>query len=517
MADQSRANATDEIVFRLPVDSEHKAKTLHIFSFAKPHMRAFHLSWISFFTSFLSTFAAPPLIPVIRDNLNLTKTDIGQASIASVSGAVLSRLMMGTVCDIVGPRYGSAFLIMINAPAVFSMAVVDDPAGFLICRFFIGFSLATFVSCEFWVTNMFTTKIVGTANGLAAGWGNLGGGATQIIMPLIFLWIRDSFHHPSFMAWRLAFFLPGTVHIFVGLLILFLGQDLPDGNDTTHLHRQNDVKDSFNKVLYFAVTSPRTWIFFIIYGYSFGVELTVDNIIAEYFYDRFDLNLNTAGVIASAFGFMNIFSRPAGGYLSDYIGRRFGMRGRLWILWIVQSLGGVFCILLGLMTDLSAAIAAMIVFSIFVQAACGTAFGIIPFISRRSLGMVIGLTAAGGNIGSVVTQALFFTSSSYHTEVGLIYMGVMILCCTMLVTLIWFPQWGSMFFPARKSATEEDYYVSEWTAEEQGHGLHLASLKFAVNARSERGRHGSSSSRDPEGDHPTADGIGLSLWKSYSH
>lgn len=99
--------------------------------------------------------------------------------------------MMGTVCDIVGPRYGSAFLIMINAPAVFSMAVVDDPEGFLICRFFIGFSLATFVSCEFWVTNMFTTKIVGTANGLAAGWGNLGGGATQIIMPLIFLWIRD--------------------------------------------------------------------------------------------------------------------------------------------------------------------------------------------------------------------------------------------------------------------------------------------------------------------------------------
>lgn len=65
--------------FALPVDSEHKAKALNLLSLSRPHMLSFHLNWIGFFITFLAAYAAAPLIPIIRDSLNLEQH---QANIA---------------------------------------------------------------------------------------------------------------------------------------------------------------------------------------------------------------------------------------------------------------------------------------------------------------------------------------------------------------------------------------------------------------------------------------------------
>ncbi|MQL85526.1 hypothetical protein Taro_018047 [Colocasia esculenta] len=475
--------------FALPVDSENKATEFRLFSFAAPHMRCFHLSWFSFFSCFVSTFAAPPLLPVIRDNLNLTATDIGNAGIASVSGAVFARLAMGTACDLVGPRLSSSALILITAPPVFFTACINSPASYFLVRFFTGFSLASFVSCQYWMSSMFSPPKVGIANGVAGGWGNLGGGATQLIMPLVFSLIHR-IGSTRFTAWRIAFFVPGLIQTLSAMAVMLLGQDLPDGNFRDLKESGDKAKDSFANVFSNAMRNYRGWILALTYGYCFGVELAIDNVIAEYFYDRFNLNLKTAGMIAASFGMANLVSRPGGGLLSDMLAERFGMRGRLWGLWVVQTLGGVLCIALGLTGSLGPAIVVMILFSIFVQAACGLTFGVVPFVSRRSLGIISGMTGGGGNVGAVVTQLLFFKGSKYSKEEGITYMGIMILACTIPIMFIYFPQWGGMFCgpSAAEDATEEHYYSREWSPEEKERSLHLPNLKFAENSKSERGR-----------------------------
>ncbi|XWS34754.1 hypothetical protein CRYUN_Cryun21dG0064600 [Craigia yunnanensis] len=471
MGHSSRLSKTPPEKFALPVDSEHKATEFRLFSAAAPHMRAFHLSWFSFFACFVSTFAAPPLLPIIRDNLNFTATDIGNAGIASVSGSVFARIAMGTACDVFGPRLASASLILFTAPAVYFTSMASSPVSFLLVRFFTGFSFSTFVSTQFWMSSMFSAPVVGTANCVAAGWGNLGGETTQLIMPLVFAVIRD-IGAVKFTAWRIAFFIPDLFQTLTAFAILIFGQDLPDGNYQRLQKSGNKQKDKFSRRMDLGVD---LWILF----WPFGVELAVENIIAEYFYGRFNLKLHTAGIIAASFGLANLFSLPAGGIISDMMAKRFGMRGRLWALWVVQTLGGMFCTILGQVGSLCASVVVMIFFSVFVQGACGLTLGVVPFVSRRSLGVISGMTGGGGNVGL-----------KYSKETRITLMGVMIVCCTIPIFLIYFPQWGGMFCgPSSKMiATEEDCYLSEWSSKDKEKDLHQASLKFAENNKNERGR-----------------------------
>ncbi|KAK6153079.1 hypothetical protein DH2020_012718 [Rehmannia glutinosa] len=380
---ETPSKTTQQSSFTLQVDSEHKATEFRPFSISPPHMRAFHLAWISLFSCFFSTFSIPPLLPAIRHDISLTAADIGRAGVASFAGSIFSRLAMGPACDLVGPRAASAAVSLLTAPAVLAVSFISTARSFIIIRFLIGFSLANFVACQFWMSSMFSGNVVGVANGVSAGWANVGSGLTQLVMPLIYSFLVNSVNLTSSTAWRVAFAVPAVFQIVTAIMVLAFGQDLPDGKYKRTPKTGEKLNENAFSILFNGLKNYRGWILGLTYGFCFGVELTTDNIIAQYFYDRFSLNMETAGAIAASFGLANIVSRPAGGMVSDAMGRRFGMRGRLWSLWVAQTVAGMLCYSLGRINSLWSSVLVMCCFSFFVQAASGLTFGVVPFVSKR--------------------------------------------------------------------------------------------------------------------------------------
>ena len=96
------------------------------------------------------------------------------AGCLQVVGAIFARLVIGVFTNRFGPRYAMGFLLILSSSAVFGMALVRENTSFIIVRCMIGFALASFVPCQFWTSVLFTAPLVGSANAIAGGWGNLG-------------------------------------------------------------------------------------------------------------------------------------------------------------------------------------------------------------------------------------------------------------------------------------------------------------------------------------------------------
>ncbi|CAN0487653.1 unnamed protein product, partial [Discosporangium mesarthrocarpum] len=146
---------------------------------------------------------------------------------------------------------------------------------------------------------------------------------------------------------------------------------------------------------------------FVQYAACFGVELTINNTAAGYFKSAFGLSTEKAGLVASLFGLMNLFARSLGGIYSDTLNKWFGsgvpgMRGRFIAQWTALLWEGVFLCIFSRQTELAPAIACLLLFSLGVQSAEGTSYGIVPYICPEATGAVSGIVGAGGNFGAVM-------------------------------------------------------------------------------------------------------------------
>lgn len=406
-------------------------ESLNIFSFKGVQMRTFHITWLTFFVCFFGWFGLAPLMPAIRADLGLTKPQIGNIIIAAVSATIFARLLVGKLCDTWGPRKTYTALLVLGALPVMLVGLAHDYTTFLLFRLAIGTIGASFVITQFHTSMMFAPKIKGTANAVAGGWGNLGGGITQLAMPLIMAMIVG-FGYTKPEAWRLAMIVPGVMMLIMAFIYYRYTKDTPNGNyDEIERSAQSGEKVSFWK----ACADIRVWALALAYGCCFGMEITFDGVAALYFFDNFKMEETQAGFWAMLFGGMNIFARALGGIVADKVGNKYGMRGKGILLAGMLLLEGLGIMLFAQAGNLPMAILAMLSFALFLKMSNGGTYAIVPFVNPKAVGVISGVVGAGGNVGGMLMGFLFKSQSISYGQ-AFLYIGGIVAVIGLLLFLV---------------------------------------------------------------------------------
>lgn len=420
-----------------------KATAIRLFDVRSVQMRTFHMAWIAFHVCFFGWFGIAPLMAVVREDLGLSQTEIGNTVIASVAGTVFVRLLIGPMIDRFGPRRVYTWLLILGAVPVMGIGLAQSYETFLLARLMIGGIGASFVVTQYHTAAMFAPNVVATASATTAGWGNLGGGAAQMLMPVIFA-LLVGHGVAEHIGWRLSMIVPGLAMIGIGVAYHRITRDTPEGgfadtgaSSSTASGRASGAPTTGSARVMppgAAHTNPRAsfmsaardvrvWALAVAYAASFGIELTLHNVAAIYYLDNFDVSLATAGVLAGGFGLLALFARTLGGWMSDRAAARGGLPARARLLLVVLLLEGAALMLFSRMSMLVPAVASMLLLGVLVHVACGATYGLVPFIRRGALGSVAGIVGAGGNAGAVAAGLLFRLESLSWRD-SLLYLGV---------------------------------------------------------------------------------------------
>jgi MFS transporter, NNP family, nitrate/nitrite transporter len=419
-----------------------KATRIQLADFRSAPMRAFHITWVTFFVCFFGWFGIAPLMPIIREDLHLSKGQIGNIIIASVSITIFARLFFGWLCDKIGPRITYTILLAIGSIPVMFIGLSNSYESFLLFRLAIGVIGASFVITQYHTSIMFAPNVVGTANATAAGWGNMGGGVTLIVMPLVF----GAFTASGYLigeAWRYSMIIPGVALLAMAFVYYFFTQDTPEGNfGDIKKNGAGAAQKEKGQSFWEACKDFRVWVLFLAYAACFGIEITIDNVATLYFVDNFQLSLAGAGLIAGLFGMMNIFARALGGWVADKSGREFGLRGRIIVLSICLLLEGLGILIFSNVNILPWAVVTMLLFALFLKMSNGATYAVVPFINKKAIGSVSGIVGAGGNVGAVLAGMLF-TSESISYRESFAAIGIAVVAVSVISFLMSLPKFST--------------------------------------------------------------------------
>ncbi len=434
------------------------SQQFNIFDFSKANIRILHYTWFAFFMTFVVWLGLGPIMPFIKEALDLTDQQAKVLLILNVAMTIPARIIVGMLVDKLGPRIMYTGILVSGGAISIAFAWSNSYEQLALLRFLSGFIGAGFVVGIRMIGEWFPAKQTGLAQGIYGGWGNFGAAGAAGTLPFIAANIGDA------NGWRIALTAASIAAIAYGLLYYTRVSNTPKGSTYFKPKRTGamEITSGGDLVLYILMNIPlflalglltwklspgnmnligenTTWVIYATlvgiyavqvwkiwhinshvlknpvpelhrykfkqvaildwaYLVTFGTELAVVSMLAMFYVSWFDVPKITAALLAGIYPFINLFARPGGGWISDKIGRKL-------TLGIVFTGITVSFLVLGLVEKawpVWLVVGITIIAGIFAKAGSGAVYAMVPLVQRRMTGQIAGMVGAFGNVGAVI-------------------------------------------------------------------------------------------------------------------
>merc|ERR1719373_1423625 len=173
----------------------------------------------------------------------------------------------------------------------------------------------------------------------------------------------------------------------------------------------------------------------------------MNNQLAYHFRTYFQMKASNASLLAGSFGLMNLFARSLGGITSDVLFAKVGFRGRIWAQFLALFFEAIFLFAFGSISNdrpWYVALLVLLFFSLAVQMAEGTTYGIVPFMHKKHLAIVSALVGAGGNLGAVIAGFAFYKPIDDELTPFKVH-AAYVMFWAILSPIYYWPEHGGMF------------------------------------------------------------------------
>jgi NNP family nitrate/nitrite transporter-like MFS transporter len=135
-----------------------------------------------------------------------------------------------------------------------------------------------------------------------------------------------------------------------------------------------------------------TWLFSFFYSLSFGGFVGLTSYLTLFFFDQYGVSKVTAGDFVTLVVFAGSFVRPIGGLLADKFG---GMK----LLIFLFAGAAISMTIVGMLPPVYVALGLLFMTLLFLGAANGALFQVIPVTFPKEVGLLTGFVGAAGGVG----------------------------------------------------------------------------------------------------------------------